>query len=124
MTEQELLTLLETEYMAKILGFSYQKLKNHAEAEDMASDITLEVLKVIRSRKKIENFNALVWSISNHVFFKWLRKKKYGDTAYLTELFQSSDNVEEEIIKKEQENLLLREISMLAEKYRKAVVLH
>lgn len=92
MTEQELLTLLETEYMAKILGFSYQKLKNHAEAEDMASDITLEVIKVIRSGKKIENFNALVWSISNHVFFKRLRKKKYGDTAYLTELCLSSDN--------------------------------
>ena len=121
---QELLTLLETKYMAKILGFSYQKLQNYTEAEDMASDITLEVMKVIHSGKEIENFNALVWSISNHVFCKRLRKKKHGDTAYLTELFRTPDNVEAETLKKEQENLLRREISMLAEKYRRAVVLH
>lgn len=117
-------TLLETEYVAKILGFAYQKLNDRSEAEDLASDITLEVLKTIRSGREIENFNALVWSISNHIFFKRLRQKKYGDTAYLTEMFESSDNVEAETLKKEQEMLLRREIAMLAEKYRRAVVLH
>ena len=117
-------TLLETEYMAKILGFAYQKLNDRDTAEDLASDITLEVLKTIRSGRAIENFNALVWSISNHMFFKLLRRKKYGDTAYLTELFEASDNVEAETLKKEQERLLRREISLLAEKYRRAVVLH
>lgn len=117
-------TLLENEYVAKILGFAYQKLNDRSEAEDLASDITLEVLKTIRSGKAIENFNALVWSISNHVFFKRLRQKKYGDTAYLTELFEASANVEAETLKKEQEMLLRREIAMLAEKYRRAVVLH
>ncbi|MBO5352096.1 MAG: RNA polymerase sigma factor [Lachnospiraceae bacterium] len=117
-------TLLENEYLAKILGFAYQKLNDRNEAEDLASDITLEVLKVIRSGKEIENFNALVWSISNHVFFKRLRRKKYGDTAYLTELFEASDNVEAEALKREQENLLRRELAFLAEKYRRAVVLH
>jgi len=117
-------TLLEKEYMAKILGFAYQKLNDRDAAEDLASDITLEVLKVVRSGKEIENFNALVWSISNHMFYKLLRRKKYGDTAYLTELFEASDNVEAETLKKEQERLLRREISLLAEKYRRAVVLH
>lgn len=116
--------LLEKEYMTKILGFAYQKLNDRDMAEDLASDIMLEVLKVIRSGKEIENFNALVWSISNHVFFKYLRRKKHGDTAYLTELFEASDNVEAEALKKEQERLLRREISLLAEKYRRAVVLH
>ncbi len=123
MTEQELVTLLEEEYMAKILGFSYQKLQNRAEAEELASDIALEVLKVIRSGKEIGNFNAFVWSVSNHIFFNHLRKKKYGSVTSLTELLAAADNVEEELIKKEQENLLRREIAMLGEKYRRAVVL-
>ncbi len=124
MTTQELLTLLEQEYLAKILGFAYQKVQDRTEAEELASDITLEIVKTIRKGREIENFNALVWSISNHVFFNYLRKKKHGTAMYLTELLEAKENIEAEVLKKEQENLLRREVAMLSEKYRSAVVLH
>lgn len=123
MTEKDLVTLLETEYLAKILGFCYQKLNDREAAEDLASDIMLEVMKVIRSGKAIENFNALVWSISNHTFCKFLRARKRGTTVYMTELIESSENVEAEYERKEQEQLLYRELALLSEKYRKAVVM-
>jgi len=38
--KNELITLLEDEYLAKILGFCYQKVMNREDAEDLAADIT------------------------------------------------------------------------------------
>lgn len=87
-------------------------------------EIALEVLRTIRSGKEIENLGAFVWSVSNHTFFKWLRSRKYGSTAYLDELFASLEDIEDEYIRRETENILHREIALLSEKYRKAVVLY
>jgi RNA polymerase sigma-70 factor (ECF subfamily) len=114
----------EEEYLAKILGFCYQKVNSREDAEDLSSEIALEVVKAINSGKEIENLGAFIWSVSNHTFFKWLRSKKYGTTVYLDELFVSPDNTEENLIRWEAENILHREISLLSENYRKATVLY
>lgn len=114
----------EEEYLDKIFGFCCQKTNSKADAEDLASQITLEVWKTIHAEKQIENLGAFVWSVSNHIFFKWLRAKKHGTTAYLDALFVSSENPEEAYLRLEAENSLHREIAMLSENYRKAVVLY
>ncbi len=108
MNGADTLKQFEEEYLEKVLGFCYQKVNTKEDAEDLSSQIALEVLKNIRSGKQIENLGAFVWSVSNHVFFKWLRAKKHGTTAYLDELFVSSDNTEEACIRRETENILYR----------------
>lgn len=112
------------EYLSKILGFCYQKVNSKEDAEDLAQEITLEVLKAMRGGKQIENLNAFIWSVTNHTFCKWLRAKKHGSTSYLTELFASPENIEEDYLQKEQRQLLRREIALLSEKYRECVLLH
>ena len=75
MTEKEyLLHAFESEMIPKIYGFCRLKLNNQADAEDLAQDICLEVIKSINSQKQIENLNAFVWSVSNHLFFNLLRR--------------------------------------------------
>lgn len=130
MTQEEMLALLEEEYLAKIMGFCYKKV-GYPDAEDLASDITLEVLKYIYDDKPVKNFNALVWSISKHTFCKLLRRKKYGNTIYLPMSISpmltepmASDNVEEEILRREKESLLRREIALLPAKHRKTIIMH
>lgn len=118
------LSLFENEYLSKILGFCYQKIGSSEDAEDLAQDIAVEVLKSIRKGKSIGNLNAFVWSVANHTFCKWLRAKKHGSTAYLTELFASDENTEDAYVLREQENLLHREIALLSENYRKSIVLY
>lgn len=115
---------LEKEYLSKILGFCYQKVNCRNDAEDLASEIMLEIVSSIYRGKKIENLNAFVWRVSNHIFCKWLRSKRRGTTAYLDEMFVSPDNTEREYILKEQNNILRREIALLSENYRKAIVLY
>ncbi len=122
--KKEYLALLEREYLPKIYGFCRLKTNTEADAEDLSQDIALEILKEIRRGTEIENMNAFVWSVSNHMFFNFLRKKKYGSAAYLSEIFASEENVEEEYILNEQKELLHRELATMPRDYRKAVVMH
>ena len=68
MNGAEALKRFEEEYLEKVLGFCYQKVNNRENAEDLSVEISLEVLKAIRSGKEIENLGAFVWSVSNHTF--------------------------------------------------------
>ncbi len=124
MTESELLRLLETDYFDKILGFCCLRMNTREEAEDLAQDIAIELLKIIRRGQNIDNFGAFIWRVSNNIFLKRLREKKTGGTVYLPEDIVSFDSIEEEITRRETENLLRREIAFLSENYRKAVVMH
>ena len=125
MTEKDaLLQAFQQDMISKIYGFCRLKLKSTEDAEDLSQDICLEVIKSIRTGKKIENLNAYVWKISNHMFFNWLRKKKYSQTYYMTDLLISDEDVEESVILEEQKSLLRRELSLMSGNYRRAVVMH
>lgn len=123
MDARQMLQILETELLPKIYGFCRMKLNSEQDAEDLAQDICLELVRAIHSGKQIENLNAFAWGVSNHQFFRWLRRKKYGSTAYLTDLFPSEDDLESEYILSEQKELLHRELSILSDTYRKAVIM-
>lgn len=125
MTDSDILYLLEEEYFDKILGFCCLKMNTREEAEDLAQDIVLELLKTVRNGKTVENLGAFCWRVSNNIFLKRIRGKKYVTTVYLPDYdLASADNTEEEYIRREQENLLRREIALLSEHYRKAVVMY
>ena len=125
MTEKEnLLCVFEKEMISKIYGFCRIKLNTVEDAEDLSQDICLEVLQAISAERQIENLNAFVWSVSNHMFYNWLRKKKHGTTAYLTDIIISDEDIESEYIFREQKNLLCRELSLMSGNYRRAVVMH
>lgn len=122
--KENLIRALETEYLPKIYGFCILKLGKSQDAEDLSQEICLEVLKAIRAGKHIDNFGALVYSISNHMFYNLLRRKKHGTTAYLTDIILSEEDPEEEYLTKEQKDLLRRELALMSGDYRKAVIMH
>lgn len=124
MKESDILHLLEEDYFDKILGFCCLRMNTREEAEDLAQDIALELIKIVRKGQTIDNLGAFIWRVSNNIFLKRLRDKKTGGTVYLPEDIVSSDNIEEEITRRETENLLRREIALLSENYRKAVVMY
>ncbi|MCM1188422.1 MAG: RNA polymerase sigma factor [bacterium] len=122
--KEELLQTLEKELLPKIYGFCVLKMNTQQEAEDLSQEICTEVLKAIRSGKRIENLNAFVWSVSNHMFYNYLRRKRHGADVYLSELLSARDDPEEECILKEQKSLLRRELALMTGDYRKAVIMH
>lgn len=125
MTEKErMLYVFETEMIPKIYGFCRLKMNTVEDAEDLSQEISMEVLRAIRGDKSIENLNAFVWSVSNHLFFNFLRRKKRNTTVYLPDCLSDDLDVEEDYIRREELSLLRRELAHMTGNYRRAVILH
>jgi len=122
---KEVIELIEREYLPKILGFAYKNTNRREDAEDLAQDIALQLLTAVNAGKRADNWNAFVWSVSGRTLCKWLRKKKRGETVYLSDTLPDlGERVGDALTRREEKSLLLREIGMLSQKYREAVVLH
>lgn len=125
MTDKErMLYIFETEMIPKIYGFCRLKVHTVEDAEDLSQEIAMEVLRAIRGNKPIENLNAFVWSVSNHLFFNFLRRKKRNTTVYLPDYLSDGSDVEDDYIRQEELSLLRRELAHMTGSYRQAVVLH
>ncbi|MBO5110914.1 MAG: RNA polymerase sigma factor [Clostridia bacterium] len=125
MTEKErVLHVFETEMIPKIYGFCRLKMSTSEDAEDLAQEICLSVLRAIQQGKTIENLNAFVWSVSNHLFYNALRRKKRHTTVYLPDYLSDGVNVEDDYIRQEEIFLLRRELAHMTGNYRQAVILH
>ena len=118
---------LITENMKSIFGFALTRLGNVTDAEYLASDILYEIIKSAKNLKEEERFYGFMWKIAENVYVDFLRKRS-KITNRTTELDENiADETEsalEKIIKKEDLNLLRRELSLLSKQYRDATVLY
>ena len=120
--------LFAEQYYEKIFYFSLKKTGNRTEAEDLTSDIVLDVISALRKGTIPEYFSAYVWKIARSRFYKWSEKKvnsrKYLDANHFGELVLRDDtcDVENSYIQKEDINNLRREISLISKEYREILV--
>ncbi len=118
---------LITENMKSIFGFALTRLGNVVEAEELASDILYEIIRSAQNLKDEERFYGFMWKVAENVYMDCLRKKSKNAsrTAELDEsIADESESVLDEIVKKEELNLLRRELSLLSKQYRDATVLY
>lgn len=118
---------LITANMKSIFGFALTRLGNVAEAEYLASDILYEIIRSAQNLKDEERFYGFMWKIAENVYIDYIRKKKKNAsrTAELDEnIADESESVLDEIVKKEELNLLRRELALLSKQYRDATVLY
>ena len=111
---------LITENMKLIFGFALTRLGNVAEAEYLASDILYEIVRSAPNLKDEERFYGFMWKIAENVYMDYLREKakNASRTAELDKnLPDESESVLEEVVKKEELNLLRRELSLLSKQY-------
>ncbi len=118
---------LITENMKSIFGFALTRLGNTTEAEYLASDILYEIIRSAPNLKYEERFYGFMWKIAENTYMDYLRRKSKNASraAELDEnISDESKSVLEEIVKKEELNLLRRELSLLSKQYRDANVLY
>ncbi len=118
---------LITENMKSIFGFALTRLGNVHEAEYLASDILYEIIKSAENLKDEKRFYGFMWKIAENTYADYFRKRSKGvsRTAELDEnIADKSNSALDEIIKREDLNLLRRELSLLSRQYRDATVLY
>lgn len=65
-----------TEYLQKIYGFAVKKAYSYDEAEDICSEIVLEVYQSLLRSDEIVNIEGYIWRICEHTYSKFVSSKK------------------------------------------------
>ena len=63
--------LFVSDYLEKLFYFGLKKTGNAHEAEDLASDVSLDVLTAIEKGTEINHFSAWVWRIARNRYASW-----------------------------------------------------
>ncbi len=114
------------ENMQKIYLFCVRRLGNATEAEDVASDVVLELL---RSYAKVQNDEAVygyVWAVAGNLCKNYWRRAKKHETTEIPEDYAGTYEItpEEAFIRQQDISTLRRELSLLSEKYREIMIAH
>ena len=120
--EKRELDIKMTDMAKSILSYCMARTSNHFEAEDLAQDIIVEIYKSADSIRNADAFYGFMWAVAGNVYKQWCKKKAKNKECEITDsLFNVAEFLDNE---REDLHLLRRELSLLSEKYRKAVVLY
>ncbi len=121
MDKQELDAKIE-EIAKALLSYCSARTSNYFEAEDLAHDIIMEIYKSADNIRNVDAFYGFMWAVAGNVYKQWCKNKTKDKECELT------DNLPDvaELLDEDDSSLymLRRELTLLSEKYRKAVVLY
>lgn len=121
MDKQELDAKVE-EIAKTLLSYCTARTSNQFEAEDLAQDIILEIYKSADNIRNIDAIYGFMWAVAGNVYKQRCKSKAKNKECELTD---NLPDVAELLDEDDSELYLLRrELTLLSEKYRKAVVLY
>ena len=114
-------------YMEKVFYFCLKKTGNPAEADDLCSDISLQVIAGLKKGTLPESFPAWVWQIARNRYRLWAIKKHraaelYDNEAETNDIPDDTRGVEDGLILAEDMNLLRSELAFIKSDYRNILV--
>ncbi len=68
-----------SEYLQKIYGFAYKKSFSYDEAEEIASEMTVEVYRSLLSSDEVINIDGYIWRICEHTYAKYVASVKRNE---------------------------------------------
>jgi len=107
--------------------YTYCRTRTHSkeEAEDLSQDILLELLNTQGNLRDDKAFYGFMWAVVGNVYKNWCKKRKKSINYELDESIPDSDiSLPELLERKSYLSLLYRELGLLTEQYRKAVILY
>ena len=124
------------DYMGKIFYYCLRKTGDSHEAEDLASDITLQILTALHEGVEILSFPAWVWQIARNRYALWAKtNRRRGENESFIDPddpeteniltaggYNITPSVAEAYARDEEMAILRRELAFLGRDYREVVV--
>ena len=107
--------------------YTYCRIRTHSkeETEDLSQDILLELLKSQSNLRDDKAFYGFMWALAGNVYKNWCKKRKKPISYELDESIPDGDISLPELLERESDlSLLYRELGLLTEQYRKALILY
>lgn len=115
-------------YMGNVFYFCLKKTGSSVEAEDLTSDISLNIVEALEKGTIPTSFSAWVWQIARNRYSVWAAKKHRrcesvtGADISDYEIEDETLCVEEKFLHREDLSLLRRELAFISSDYRNIVV--
>ena len=114
-----------TEVSKSILSYCIARTANQYEANDLAQDIILELLKSSHNIRDDDAFYGFMWSVAGNVYKQWCRNKGKMHECELTDnILDEKDELTDIIDDSSDIYLLRRELALLMAKYRHATIMY
>ena len=125
---EKLISEFTGNYMEKLFYFCLRKTGNTHEAEDLAQDVTLNVVYGLKKGHIPDSFSAWVWKIARNRYYLWAKRKHITsentslDDPLEIDYADGEANIENDIILNEELSFLRRELAFISREYREIVV--
>jgi RNA polymerase sigma factor (sigma-70 family) len=119
------LGLLYQRYKKTLFAYFYRQTCGAATSEDLVQNVFQRMLLYHKQFRNEGKFTSWMYSIAHNVFIDYLRKKKrieYFDDLIQWDLPDDND-LEKNILKKEQQNILRNAINQLSQEQRETLIL-
>ncbi len=126
MTKETAIRLIE-DNLPSIYGYAYSRLYDKAKAEDLTSEIVLEILSSAEKLRSDEVFWGFAWRIAENIFRRFLRREKLAsravslDSGNMAQTLVSYDSFED-TDSDGSIYLLRRELSLLSRRHREILI--
>ena len=126
--KEEYLNSLTQNYMDKLFYYCLKKTGNGFEAENLTSDILLNIITSLERGNEPEIFEAWIWGIARNRYSVWARNKNNRSKLFVNsdisdyDFSDSNADTESNVIHSEELNLLRRELAFVSSEYRNIVV--
>lgn len=122
-------TLMEqyaADYMEKVFYFCLRKCGDPLDAEDLASEITCEVMAALRKGTQPQSFSGWVWRIARNRYSRWAEAKSRRSQLISGDELPCEPGIvdEDDGTDPERLNTLRRELAFIREDYRRVLVAH
>jgi RNA polymerase sigma-70 factor (ECF subfamily) len=127
MANHELIQKYVDDFLEKVFYFCVKRCGNPARAEDLASDINLNILSALSGEFVPQNFHAWVWAVARNQYSKWaaqihkLRENVLPDDVGEYKV-ASEESFEDDFVHAEQIKILRRELDFVASEYREIII--
>ncbi|MBE6561207.1 MAG: sigma-70 family RNA polymerase sigma factor [Ruminococcaceae bacterium] len=118
------------DFAGAVYYYCLRKTGSEQNAEELAARIGLEVIAALHRGTKPQNFAAWVWQIARNQFARFAKAAWYApdsdraDIDEYAEMLSDADDMEKELILREDLALLRRELAFIRTDYRQILVAH
>lgn len=123
--EKEFADKMIAQFQKKFFGFALSKCTDTTEAEELAARITCEAYVTLRTVENVYNWEGYLYKIASNVYARYVQEQTRHKTDAISELEVSDgESFEGDYIKKEELELLKREVAWLGKRHREIILLH
>ena len=125
-TPEALMEQYAADYMEKVFYFCLRKCGDPLDAEDLASEITYEIMAALRKGTVPANYAAWVWRIARNRYSRWAEAKSRRSQLISGDELPAEPGImdEDDGTDPERLNTLRRELAFIREDYRRVLVAH